>query len=102
MDYSLLVGLHFKSRVETPIIEDVSAVVNKGLPYNEGFTSTNGEEIYYIGLIDILQKYNFSKKSERFFKVYLLRKDKVKNNVLRLLIINVGRAFSTTNSKICI
>lgn len=29
---------------------------------------TRGDEIYYIGIIDILQQYNFSKKAETFFK----------------------------------
>ena len=29
----------------------------------------HGDEIYYIGIIDILQQYNLSKKAETFFKV---------------------------------
>ena len=29
---------------------------------------TRGDEIYYIGIIDILQQYNISKKAETFFK----------------------------------
>eukprot|EP01097_Dermamoeba_algensis_P009958 TRINITY_DN7180_c0_g1_i1.p1 TRINITY_DN7180_c0_g1~~TRINITY_DN7180_c0_g1_i1.p1 ORF type:complete len:705 (-),score=151.69 TRINITY_DN7180_c0_g1_i1:190-2004(-) len=37
--------------------------------------SVSQDEIYFIGVIDILQKYNFGKKMERFTKVYLLRKD---------------------------
>ncbi|DAZ94149.1 TPA: hypothetical protein N0F65_007349 [Lagenidium giganteum] len=34
-----------------------------------------GPGFYYIGLIDILQTWTFSKRLERFFKTYILRKD---------------------------
>ncbi|GAM18281.1 hypothetical protein SAMD00019534_014560, partial [Acytostelium subglobosum LB1] len=37
-------------------------------------TSTR-KEVVYIGIIDILQLYDFSKKRERFLKVYFARKD---------------------------
>ena len=39
--------------------------------------STTGDEVYYMGIIDILQLYNMNKQLERFCKVCFLRKDKV-------------------------
>jgi hypothetical protein len=36
---------------------------------SRGLDGKHGDEIYYIGIIDILQQYNFSKKAETFFKV---------------------------------
>ena len=42
---------------------------------NHGIASENGREVYFFGIIDILQKYNSSKKIERFFKVHVLRKE---------------------------
>jgi len=41
-----------------------------------GIASSERPVVYYMGMIDILQKYDFSKKLERFTKVYLLRKNK--------------------------
>lgn len=38
--------------------------------------SNDQAELYFIGIIDILQAYNFDKKMERFFKVNFLFKDK--------------------------
>jgi hypothetical protein len=32
---------------------------------------------YYIGLIDVLQEWNFAKKLERFYKVYILGNDRL-------------------------
>lgn len=43
---------------------------------NPGVTSVDGSEVYFIGVIDILQKYNFNKKAERCLKVYVLQEDK--------------------------
>ena len=34
-------------------------------------------DIYYLGIIDILQEYSFQKQFERFWKVKILRRDKV-------------------------
>ncbi|EGG23334.1 G-protein-coupled receptor family protein [Cavenderia fasciculata] len=44
--------------------------------FTKGFISSDGNFIYYIGIIDILQLYDFSKKMERFVKVYVVHKDK--------------------------
>lgn len=44
---------------------------------NPGISSLDGKETYFIGMIDILQAWNFSKRSERCFKIYFLRNDKV-------------------------
>jgi len=42
---------------------------------DEGITSVDGKEIYYLCIIDILQLYDLNKKAERFWKVYVMRKD---------------------------
>jgi 1-phosphatidylinositol-4-phosphate 5-kinase len=39
--------------------------------------SVEGPGIFYIGLIDMLQEWNWSKWIERMFKVYVLRKDEL-------------------------
>merc|ERR1711920_895093 len=36
---------------------------------------TEGPGIYYLGVIDMLQEWNFKKKGERFLKTKFLRKD---------------------------
>ena len=41
------------------------------------FYSKCGKYIYHISIIDYLTDFNFSKKFEHFFKVYVKRKDKL-------------------------
>jgi len=41
-----------------------------------GLLSGDGNEIYYLSIIDILTKYNGDKMIERFWKVYILGNDK--------------------------
>eukprot|EP00027_Filamoeba_sp_ATCC50430_P002555 CAMPEP_0168562144 /NCGR_PEP_ID=MMETSP0413-20121227/11967_1 /TAXON_ID=136452 /ORGANISM="Filamoeba nolandi, Strain NC-AS-23-1" /LENGTH=615 /DNA_ID=CAMNT_0008593553 /DNA_START=407 /DNA_END=2254 /DNA_ORIENTATION=- len=127
MDYSLLLGFHFKNQpvVETPtpsvsrstsrestalpvsplttpgstpgatplsqsldnnnnsgtasnrssmVLTDVEA--DLALLRTEGIESADGEELYYLGIIDILQKYNCNKKMERCLKITCMRADK--------------------------
>ncbi|KAK5581389.1 hypothetical protein RB653_001421 [Dictyostelium firmibasis] len=52
-----------------------SSLLVSSFDFSNGILSADEKEIYYIGVIDILQLYNFSKKLERFLKVYLFRKD---------------------------
>ena len=48
---------------------------------NHGILSEDHSEIYYLGIIDFLQRYDVGKKAERFTKVVLLQKDsKVKKD----------------------
>lgn len=68
MDYSLLVGFHFNKQ-DDYLVEVVSLE-------NPGFLSSDKKEFYFIGIIDILQKYDLGKKIERGFKVYILNKPK--------------------------
>lgn len=100
MDYSLLLGFHFLEN-STPTnnndgsIQDTpeesaqnSDSVNvdvehlseheQALKYlkTDGILSADGSEMYFIGIIDILQKYDCNKKTERCFKVYCLHADK--------------------------
>eukprot|EP01114_Cavostelium_apophysatum_P006593 TRINITY_DN1797_c0_g1_i2.p2 TRINITY_DN1797_c0_g1~~TRINITY_DN1797_c0_g1_i2.p2 ORF type:complete len:237 (-),score=82.61 TRINITY_DN1797_c0_g1_i2:131-841(-) len=92
MDYSLLVGFHFKDNnaVMSPNDVRINIVSNESTPINQGEESTNainlenkgilstdGKEIYFIGMIDILQAYNLNKKTERCFKIYFLRSDRL-------------------------
>jgi len=70
MDYSLLLGFHFCPT------STVAQTDPERLRWNQGVTSTDGHTVYYMGIIDILQLYNFRKKSESFAKSYLLLKDK--------------------------
>ena len=63
MDYSILIGIE---KIKDNLVE------NK---VYKTFMSENGKFVYHISIIDYLQKYNFTKKSENFIKVNLLRKE---------------------------
>lgn len=99
MDYSLLLGFHFNTsdkdlgtknlsykrlesndtviQMESKEAEKKPAKVSELNLENPGIPSSDGRETYFVGMIDILQAWNFSKKSERCFKIYFLRNDKV-------------------------
>jgi len=100
MDYSLLIGFHFvnqdsqidirgskkmkrvswidKKDSESKEAEEETKekVPEKKSPFQrEGIISSDGKEIYYVGVIDILQKYDLRKKAERCFKIHCLHSD---------------------------
>jgi len=63
MDYSLLLGIH---------------VVPPGGPAtaaHSGITSSDGRLVYYMGIIDVLQRYNVKKKGETFLKTVVKREE---------------------------
>lgn len=55
MDYSVFIGVHYTSRCDTSH-SSVSSI------------SVDGEEVYYIGIIDLFTKYTTKKKLEHMFK----------------------------------
>ena len=72
MDYSLLIGV-VRRRYE--VVDQASLILSsEGLGQDEKgafhAASVEGPGSYYMGVIDILQEWNFEKKLERFFKVY--------------------------------
>lgn len=73
MDYSLLIGIHKCTR-KTPRTSTVSG--KQLFSGCLGFWSVEEHEIYFIGIIDILQLFNLSKKAEKIWKHVVLRKDK--------------------------
>jgi len=78
MDYSVLLGIHFidgKDSVEEMINDNILDLEELG-KRSRMFISPNGNEIYFFGVIDVLQQWTTHKKLEKFFKVYFLRKDK--------------------------
>jgi len=92
MDYSLLLGYHFNSKDPAGSSSSLSNAVEMNyiinlppdsvtldkLPGANGLmqlASPDNEEIYCVGIIDVLQQYDQRKKMERFAKVYLLQKD---------------------------
>ena len=103
MDYSLLLGFHFLENCTSEPASDNNnqdvpkETINNSQSINididnlsdhelalrylktQGILSADGTEIYFIGVIDILQKYDCSKKTERCFKIYCLQADKVSN-----------------------
>ena len=57
-------------------LQTFSVIIDDKLLFNTGINSRNpdgsrGNEIYYIGVIDILQRYNINKRAETLFKVML-------------------------------
>eukprot|EP01133_Synstelium_polycarpum_P019979 gene19979-23941_t len=66
MDYSLLIGVHPNDQGGRQ--DDVNEMQGCNMTK---IVSADRRETYYIGIIDILQLYDFNKKMERFFKVYI-------------------------------
>jgi len=65
----------FDGHIQTPSFSDIIDQ-SKFHNYQGGVLSEDGTEIYYLGIIDFLTSYNYSKKQERFLKTKILRKDK--------------------------
>lgn len=76
MDYSLLLGVH-KRRKNMRNKKDSEKIDE---PFHRrcknGILTSDSKYIIYIGIIDILQEYNWSKKMERFLKSTFKRRDK--------------------------
>jgi 1-phosphatidylinositol-4-phosphate 5-kinase len=76
MDYSFLIGIHRRlpSSAPPPLVGPPAAVPAEGVPERAltadegGMMSVGGGEIYYCGIIDILQEYNLWKRSETFVR----------------------------------
>lgn len=66
IDYSLLIGISLVSDKRIP------RIANKFVPFNEiddgGMLSEDKNELYFLGIIDILTNYGTKKKLEHFFK----------------------------------
>jgi hypothetical protein len=58
MDYSLLLGISTEVRAGADTSRDA-------------FVSADGKRVYYLGLIDVLQTWDFSKKAEKLLKTKL-------------------------------
>jgi len=83
MDYSLLVGVHYRDRLQDyiPNYTSDNYEKDKTMPplfkrddggfYGMDYNGTLNNEIYYIGIIDILQQYNFMKFAENKYKSYV-------------------------------
>lgn len=97
MDYSLLIGVHY-SRYRISTAEDKFGLhsafaPNDSLPSRQhplskrlcdpqfdpirrfNANEVSGPSVYYLGLIDILQKWTIGKRMERAYKLLVLRKD---------------------------
>ena len=60
--------------------QDTHSIASLSMPSNKTQTliklfPINNKKRYFIGVIDILQEWDFDKKMERFFKVQILHKD---------------------------
>jgi len=76
MDYSLLVGIHYRTEkntttTETVITSELSKNNENKKDPDEGFPSrvVVGPGIYKIGIIDILQRWNINKRMEQWAKM---------------------------------
>lgn len=78
MDYSLLVGVH---HVDSNNFKyDIDYVwEQRQIPYwrkdNGGITSSDGNSIYFIGIIDILTTYGVKKHLETSFKSFFAEEE---------------------------
>jgi 1-phosphatidylinositol-4-phosphate 5-kinase len=73
MDYSLLIGVvRRKYGVVDKTTVDAVYADSLGQDKQGAFhaSTVEGPGSYYMGLIDILQEWNFEKKVERYFKIY--------------------------------
>ena len=80
MDYSLLIGVKrekFKVMADNTIRNSTTSTSTSGRSIDIGYRShiVDGPGVYYIGLIDVLQTWDWKKKLERFLKIYILRSD---------------------------
>jgi len=73
MDYSLLLGISYQQITN---IENKNNKQNINNNYTVRANIVEGPGIYHIGIIDMLQKWDSHKKSERFLKVYFRCKNK--------------------------
>lgn len=79
MDYSLLVGVHYEKQQFTGSGDQ--ARINDGVPSmaqscRREAAYINGPRYYYFGIIDILQVWDWRKKLERTFKVWMKQQDR--------------------------
>lgn len=82
MDYSLLIGVK-RQRFEVLPSDIESQNENSNNQDPLGRETDGGLRVgvvegpgkYYIGIIDVLQEWNWKKKFERYFKIYFLGKD---------------------------
>ena len=65
MDYSLLLGMEQRQERSSPH----SAVTSEG-SWTGNFVDLDDGRRIYIGIVDILQEFNFSKWQERLFKIW--------------------------------
>lgn len=88
MDYSFLLGIESKFKVHMSaqstkrvraisVGSQASSIELKRFKRHR-FTSIDGTQNYHVSIIDFLQSWNFSKKSEQFAKTKILRADKAK------------------------
>ena len=98
-DYSLLLGIHYINRDKKTLVQQMNDINKERTIENEdsflkestlsdrscdsrqeklktlidfedgGIISETGNEVYYVGIIDILTKFNFRKKCEHFIKM---------------------------------
>lgn len=75
MDYSLLVGV--KRRTFEVVDKNNAERTVEIIRDDGGFNAimVEGQGTFYVGIIDILQEWNYTKWYERMFKIYVLRKD---------------------------
>lgn len=84
IDYSLLVGIHHRSfnvshsspaaqygQVDADV-EGCPSMIEGGMTVD----AVHGPGIYFIGLVDILQQWNFRKKMEHFIRVFFFLQDR--------------------------
>lgn len=87
--FGLMSRLDLESVMEQPPVnnmpklehEDVD-IEDPSIPFHRraqgGMANNDGTKIYYMGIIDMLQEYDTSKKLERFWKVFCCRNDRVR------------------------
>ncbi|CAK4663863.1 hypothetical protein LEN26_000627 [Aphanomyces euteiches] len=78
IDYSLLVGIHHRTfHVSPPHVEGGDTTNPFQAHYGGmGVEQVYGPGVYFMGLIDILQRWNLRKRIEHFVRVYLCGQDK--------------------------
>jgi len=71
MDYSLLIGIH-----KLPTDSENKTALEDTEKNSGRFLSSDSSELYFMGIIDFLQKYDNKKKAAHFFKAMMDRKRK--------------------------
>uniref|UniRef100_A0A3B0MP36 1-phosphatidylinositol-4-phosphate 5-kinase or 1-phosphatidylinositol-5-phosphate 4-kinase, putative n=1 Tax=Theileria annulata TaxID=5874 RepID=A0A3B0MP36_THEAN len=71
LDYSLLLGIHYRAQSKDNVNWDGSEKLDPGNPHT--FMSDNKTSVYYVGIVDVLTTWNLAKRLEHVWRFFQTR-----------------------------